>query len=539
MDRRTLTDPITTALALVFLHLAIAIFYWLAAPAPATLLAPTWEILGLVGVLLLVGWIGTVVQIRGLDSVLTVLVLAYFVLGLAQGFARREFGYDVIVALHAPYVPELFRMLYNGETLGMFLLYCALLAVVLIALLAGIYAAVRKLVQQSASTRRSRLLIGGGVAVYAAITIPLFGIQGPLTKNLIEQVDLAVNLDQRIDETARRIELETAWIKQRNPFAKLDKPPRILLFIIESYGRALYDDEDFANFQKLAQASADKLAEGGYAVRSRYLTAPVFGGSSWLSDTALLCGVRIPDQKHFRGMHASHAKCLPHILDDAGYHTVVAAPNTKTLDGTFDEGLGFETIYYRENLAYQGPRFGWSFMPDQYAIQRVHEDVLAKGGERPEFVTYILTSSHHPWNKLPPLIDQWDEIGDGAIFSKRRPRRFSNSFVGGRQVKKAFMASIEYSFETVIEYLLRLDDRETIIVITGDHQPRTPIADLNTDPWDVPFHIISRNPALVERFASAGYEATLEPRSDAPAQGSEGFLLQLFRAFSDADTNRR
>jgi hypothetical protein len=254
-----------------------------------------------------------------------------------------------------------------------------------------------------------------------------------------------------------------------------------------------------------------------------------------MSDMALMCGVRVFNQQRFEGLSTSNLRCLSHLLGDAGYRTVLSTPNTTKLDYKSTGFLEFDQVFFRDNLGYKGPRIGWGFMPDQYMVQHVHErEIAQKKPDQPLFATLVLTNSHHPWSKIPPYLDDWSTIGDGTVYQRKPIRQFRSGFVGGDQSKPGFQASLEYSWKVVVEYLLRTLPEDTLIVIYGDHQPRKPVADMETASWDVPIHVLSRDPALVERFASQGYTPGLEPRANEPRGGSESFLLHLFKAFSSA-----
>ena len=58
-------------------------------------------------------------------------------------------------------------------------------------------------------------------------------------------------------------------------------------------------------------------------------------------------------------------------------------------------------------------------MPDQYALQALQKLELARRHRRPVSRRNLLTSSHEPWTRIPPLIS-WDRLGNGSIF-KRLP----------------------------------------------------------------------------------------------------------------------
>jgi Sulfatase len=533
MNQRVVGGAIVTAIAIAYLHLVLSVYYWLADFRAGALLGPSWDLLALVA--LLVGWgFGGLRRqwlARGLSIGLTVLVMALFLLGIAQGFALREFGYDVVLALHLAYVPELFKMLYGGETFGMFLVYIGLLALGLGLITTGVYAAIGRVLREAGATRNRRIGILAGTAAWAAIAIPLAGIHGPLAAALARQIETAANIDEHLDKTGRRMTLETSWLKKLNPFRQLERPPSIYVFMIEAYGRDLFTD-DFKPFQRFAGEAEGRLRAAGYTVRSRYVTAPVFGGSSWMANATLLCGVRVQDQQRFEALYRSEVACLPRLLNEAGYHTILAASNTTYYDKRFMGVLPFQQLYYRDNLGYKGPRFAWSFMPDQYTIQFVHEQELARRGDTPIMAYFMLTSSHHPWSKIPRYVADWSTIGDGSIYARLPAQQFRNSFVGGKQVNQAFAASIEYSIDVVVEYLLRETDDNTLVIVLGDHQPRAPIADMHKDSWEVPVHVLSRNPALVEGFAALGYTPGITPSPDAPEVPMEGFLLHLLKALA-------
>jgi hypothetical protein len=533
MNKRVVGGAIVTAIAIAYLHLVLSVYYWLADFRARGLFGPIWDHLALVALLVGCGWWGLRRQwlARGLPIGLTVLVVALFLLGIAQGFAMREFGYDVVLALHLAYVPELFKMLYDGESFGMFLVYVGLLAASMGLITTGIYAAMVRVLREAGATRNRRIGILAGAAAYAAIAIPIAGVHGPLTAELGRQIESAIHIDEHLDETARRMTLETASLKKRNPLRALARPPSIYVFVVESYGRALFTG-DFDGFPQFAGKAEEKLRGAGYTVRSRYLTAPVFGGSSWMANATLMCGVRVQDQRRFEALYRSEVACLPRLLNDAGYHTILAASNITYYDERFMGVVPFKQLYYRENLGYKGPRISWSYMPDQYTIHVLHEKELARRRDTPVLAYFMLTSSHHPWSKLPPYLEDWSTIGDGSIYARTKIQKFRNSFVGGKQVNQGYETSIQYSLEVVIEYLLRVTDDNTLVIVLGDHQPRAPIADMHTDNWDVPVHVLSRNPALVEGFAALGYTPGFTPNPDAPEVPMEGFLLHLFKGLA-------
>lgn len=58
-----------------------------------------------------------------------------------------------------------------------------------------------------------------------------------------------MNLDERLDTQARRMEIEGATLWRANPFVRGGAHrPGILLFVVESYGDVLFTDPAFASF---------------------------------------------------------------------------------------------------------------------------------------------------------------------------------------------------------------------------------------------------------------------------------------------------
>lgn len=524
-----------TAVAIWFLHVIFATYTALTEGSAMLLLKPTREILGVVVLVAL--WSGIWGRSLRLDRAihvgLTVFLVLSFLLSIGEAFARREFGYDVILVLHLPFVPELVRMMYNAEPLSMFLVYMAVVVGAFAVAIIGSYLAVGRIVQTCKSGLVPRLVVPGVVGAYVLVAGLLFGFHPPLTKEIITQVDLAINLDKRVSTTAERMLMEAKTYELRSPFKKMANRPNIYLFIIESYGKALFDDPDFAPFRDdFITRMGARIDDAGYTVRSRYMRAPVFGGSSWMADATLLCGVKVDNQRRYESLTSAPRRCLSTILQESGYHTVYACSNTTYIDEKFENIFSYDKWYIKNTLNYKGPRFTWSFMPDQYVINYIHDHEIEVARDKPLFVTYVLTSSHHPWKRIPPLVEDWRTIGDGSIFAKLPAQSFENAFVKGKEYKPAFMYSVQYSFESVVSYLPLLEDDDGLIIILGDHQPRHPIADMKKDSWAVPIHVLSRNPDVVERFTKLGYKEGLVPKS-ADEPGLEQFMRHLFAAYSE------
>jgi hypothetical protein len=227
------------------------------------------------------------------------------------------------------------------------------------------------------------------------------------------------------------------------------------------------------------------------------------------------------------------------VLNEVGYRTVIAAPNTKYLEDRYARTLPFDQFYFKPHIDYRGPRMGWSFMPDQFLIDFVHRREVAprlgQGAKRePLFVAYSLTTSHHPWAVIPPFIEDWSRIGDGSVYHQVKATELEgNRFLGGSRYKAGYQATVKYSIQAVASYLARLpaDDRSLIFML-GDHQPRRPVANMKKDTWYVPIHVLSRDPEAVARFSRVGYQpGIVPPAPQGKPSGLEKFLEELFVAY--------
>lgn len=502
---------------MLVVHLGCSALYWLPDVRAREVLAPSWEVAGLV--LLVVGF--SLMRARrwtdrGLTFVLASAVVLTILISFGQGFLKREFARDLVLAIDLSYVWVLVKMLWDAESAGRFFLYMGLVGGGLALVVAAPYLGIRHLRRFAAADRRRQVAFTFGALAYLTVGGALAGVHPPVSAEVASQLSLVWNLKDPLAATARRLEGEASGRALALPAAsKASLPPRIYLVVVESYGHVLFSGAPaFDGFSPFLARAGAALAGAGYHARSKFLRAPVFGGGSWMADASLFCGVQIDNQKRYAGLFESEVRCLPSVLKAAGYRTVWAAPSTVEFPASYARVIAFDATYFKRDFSYAGPRFGWSFMPDQLVLDQVHRKEIAPHPAAPLFLSVVLTSSHVPWSAVPPLVD-WDEVGDGALYHRVKARQFDNQMVSGRQYESGYLASIEYSLETIRSYLERLpvDDRSLVIVL-GDHQPQHPVASRSHDPWWVPIHVLSRDASAVERFAALGYGTGLVP--DAP-----------------------
>jgi len=524
-------------LALLMLQVAFSLFYWLPMRSVRVALKPSVDVFALVGIVLIGTSFG---RLRGrgrrvLLSLAPILLGACVLLGVAQGIALREFGYNFTLAYHTSKVQALFKMMYEAQSWPVFAISMVLLAGAIVLLIVCAAWALSRLIAEGHRGRQHRITLAGGFFLYAALGGILMGLNGSMIVELASQVDEVVHRDERIKAQAKKIEKTMTTVKVLKIGENLRRPT-VLVFVVESYGQVLMEAEKYADFREFLGEQRVQLENAGYAQRSMVYDAPVFGGSSWLANASILCRLMVHTEKTYFSLMEAKGSCMPKQFNEAGYHSVFAASNTTKVDDDYSLKFPFETFFTKDDFGYKGPRMSWSYMPDQFLIDFVDRNVLSKSSERPHFAYYKLTSSHHPWDTIPAFIDNWDEIGDGSVFNDRKSVRFpDNAFIGGKHYNEGYEASVRYSLRTIVDYLDKMPpERDVLAIVLGDHQPRRPVAIMDRDPWTVPYHVISRDKELVERFARIGYTPgllTKAPQKNIP--GLDAIAGHIIRGLND------
>ena len=94
---------------------------------------------------------------------------------------------------------------------------------------------------------------------------------------------------------------------------------------------------------------------------------------------------------------------LPAAFQRAGWRTVVDVPSNRD---PWPEGRAFyrfDVDYDRHDVGYEGPKFSFAAIPDQYTLAAFQRMELAPG-HAPVMAEIDLVSSHEPWTPLPRLL---------------------------------------------------------------------------------------------------------------------------------------
>jgi hypothetical protein len=323
-----------------------------------------------------------------------------------------------------------------------------------------------------------------------------------------------------------------ALIERKDPYGNV-APSRlltglrgkdVLLVFVESYGAMAVKGTSFSpGIDAIVNAGTQRLQTDGFSSRSGWLTAPTFGGGSWLARATLESGVLVNSPSRYSALIASKRLTLASAFRRAGWRAVADVPATH---GSWPEGQAFyhyEKIWDRENLGYRGPGFGFSPMPDQYALEALQRLELAKQHRPPLFSEIFLSSSHEPWTRIPPLI-AWNRLGNGSIFKQLPIDR-----AGLTDTQQGFAKSIQYTLRALYSFVERYGTKNTVLIVLGDEQPSRVVS--GNPGNDVPITIVAHDPKVISRLSSWGWTDGMLPGSAAPVWPESAFRNRFFNAF--------
>ncbi len=311
----------------------------------------------------------------------------------------------------------------------------------------------------------------------------------------------------------------------------------VLLVFVESYGRVALDGLPTSDqLRESLDADEQRLGAAGFEARSAYLTSPTFGAMSWLAHSTLQSGLWIDNQGTYDLLLDRDRMTLSSAFRKAGWRSVGVVPaNTMA----WPEGQRFyrwEELYDSRNVGYQGPRFGYGRMPDQFALEAFRRLELDSPRSQPVMAEIDLESSHNPWVPLPRMIDPAD-LGDGSVFEGMEdegPQR-DETWRSASLVKEAYVRSLQYSLEALTAFLEQQGqqaDRDLVVVVLGDHWPVTTVSG-TTPGYDVPVSVIADDPAVLRRIDGWGWDPGLRPGDDASEWRMDEFRDRFLAAYSD------
>jgi hypothetical protein len=305
----------------------------------------------------------------------------------------------------------------------------------------------------------------------------------------------------------------------------------VLFVFVESYGRVAVQDSTMApGVDRVLDQGTRRLDAAGFGSRSAFLTSPTFGAISWLAHSTLQSGLWVDSQQRYDVLMTSPRLTLSQAFGRAGWRTVSDVP-ANTHDWPQGAFYHYDRLYDSRNVGYRGPRFGYPTMPDQYTLDAFHRLELARSQRRPVMAEIDLITSHAPWSRTPHLIDQ-AAVGDGSVFDGMPEQAPSKTVIwrSPERVRAAYGRSIEYSLSALVSFLEHYGDDRTVLVFLGDHQPAPVVSGAGAD-HDVPVTVVAKDPAVLRRIDSWGWQPGLHPSPGAPVWRMDAFRDRFLSAF--------
>ena len=414
---------------------------------------------------------------------------------------------------------------------GALVLACALLYRLLLACWRAVGAALAWRPLRRATLLASGLLL----ALFAVPGLPGWDrhavFAGPITPVLARQLQLTALLLPH-DAAVARLTPSPAFDSDLAALHGAD----VLLLFSESYGVSTLDDaaQDGALAgprTALAQAIADS---GRWAVSAR-LRSPTFAGGSWLAHGALLTGVDTHDPFDYELLLGTQRPTLARHFAAHGWRSVAWMPG---LARDWPEGrfFGFDRIAGARDIADAGLPLAPGRVPDQAAMARLHAQELAGAPARaPRFVVFPTLDSHAPFRPLAPFVADWQRLAGPQPYTAAERAQALQASAALHAPVPAYVQSIATTWHWLGDYLQRLAPPQLLTIVLGDHQAYAGVSGPQAS-WDVPVHLIGRDPVLRQRLLDAGFTEGLAPRGPALADmhGLTPVLLQAFAGTSRA-----
>ncbi|MCD6679772.1 MAG: hypothetical protein LT102_03815 [Burkholderiaceae bacterium] len=389
---------------------------------------------------------------------------------------------------------------------------------------------------------RGRLAVTAAIATGLVAAVHLAGARGPtpavttadasrsVAKHLLSVVQ---GVQDQVRFRAELLDDPVARLPSDRLLGRL-RDVDVLLLIVESYGRSTLENPLYASAMRHAMADFDEAARAaGFAARSAWLRSPIQGGQSWLAHATLLSGLRIDRQRRHERLVLSDRQTLIGDFHRSGWRTLAVMP---AVERPWPQAafFGFDRVYAASDLGYAGARFNWVTMPDQYTLSALQRLELGRRDRPAIMATVALVSSHAPWTPIPPVLD-WDAIGDGSVFTPHARAGDAPEVVwrDTDRIRAQYFGSIDYVLRVLMAYVAAYGRDDTLFVIVGDHQPVAWVAGGDTASFDVPIHLLSRDPAVLGATADWGWSAGMWPDAAAPVWLMEDFRQRFLAGFSE------
>jgi hypothetical protein len=123
-------------------------------------------------------------------------------------------------------------------------------------------------------------------------------------------------------------------------------------------------------------------------------------------------------------------------------------------------------------------------------------------------------------------------VGDGSVFADMPAQGQSPEDLLGdpAKTKAAYAESIQYSLSTLISFVETFSNDNLVLIVVGDHQPAAVVTGPDAS-RDVPITIIARDPDVMGRMTSWGWQPGMLPNAQAPVWPMDAFRDRILIAY--------
>ncbi len=303
------------------------------------------------------------------------------------------------------------------------------------------------------------------------------------------------------------------------------------LFFLESFGAMLYDRPEAERATAATRARLQQaIRDSGRQVVSAFYRSPTIGGASDLAHMSVLSGIDLSDPRRHDLLLTTHRPTLLKVFQHAGYE-VYGVYHSVWWDWVERSYYGFDVYLSGPDLDYRGPSFGYWHIPDQFAAARLEQRYPRTPGSRPRMTLLSTISTHFPFVPVPPYQPDWSRVLSEHPFDDADVARAQAEKVNWTNMGPDYLRTINYAHTWLADYFRQPEQRDTVYLMIGDHQPTANIAGEGA-PWDVPVYLVARDPRLLDRFRALGFSDGLTPKR-APLGGLHDLTAMLLNALGD------
>jgi hypothetical protein len=275
-----------------------------------------------------------------------------------------------------------------------------------------------------------------------------------------------------------------------------------------------------------------QIATAGMHVMSAYVGSTTYGGASELAHVAFLTGIDTGNPSVHDLLITTERPTLTSLFRQNGYEVHGLYPSL-TWDWPEQKFYRFDHFTDARGLGYAGPKLGFWGVPDQYTLARYAQLHPLKPNSPKRLMFFPSITSHMPFHPVPPYQPDVSKLLSDTPFDALQLQGVAAQKEEWFNMRPGYIGMMDYNYRWLGGHLERPRERDALYIVLGDHQPAANVTGEGAT-WDVPVHIISKRPELLQRFASFGFVPGLTP------EGQQiGKIFDLTRFVLDALDSKR